>query len=186
MCAFVPGFFKYINETEATVLSVLTFMPGMRVVVPSHERDFYVFQKLVYHDDTPGDPRVLVVVVVCSVVALALNRNLFVVSAFWTMTYIFLLRLPRLGFGATIALQLRVSPPPPGFRQEKKSFQTGGRMPRRSLPHQSTNQPLATSPPARPLCSASGRWMSSHGCLWCKCPTSAHPPYWPTSTAGTT
>ena len=45
MCAFVPGFFKYINETEATVLSVLTFMPGMRVVVPAHERDFYAYQK---------------------------------------------------------------------------------------------------------------------------------------------
>lgn len=44
-CAFVPGYFKYINETEATVLSILTFMPGMRVVVPAHERDFYVYQR---------------------------------------------------------------------------------------------------------------------------------------------
>lgn len=45
MCAYVPGYFKHINETEATVLSVLTFMPGMQVVVPSHQRDFYVFER---------------------------------------------------------------------------------------------------------------------------------------------
>lgn len=45
MCAFVSGYFKFIAETEVTVLSILTFMPGMKVVVATHPGDFYVYQK---------------------------------------------------------------------------------------------------------------------------------------------
>lgn len=45
MCAFIPGYFQFIAETEVTIKSVVHFMPGMRVVVAVHLSDFPVYQK---------------------------------------------------------------------------------------------------------------------------------------------
>ena len=47
MCAFVPGYFKFIAETEVTVQSILQFMRGMRVVVAVHPTDIFVYQRFV-------------------------------------------------------------------------------------------------------------------------------------------
>ena len=45
MCAFIPGYFQFIAETEVSIQSVVHFMPGMRVVVAVHLNDFSVYQK---------------------------------------------------------------------------------------------------------------------------------------------
>ena len=45
LCAFLPGYFQFIAETEVTIRSVVHFMPGMRVVVAVHPTDFPVYQK---------------------------------------------------------------------------------------------------------------------------------------------
>lgn len=47
MCAFVPGYFQFIAETEVTVQSIIQFMRGMRVVVAVHPTDLYVYQRCV-------------------------------------------------------------------------------------------------------------------------------------------
>lgn len=45
LCAFVPGYFQFIAETEATVQSVVHFMRGMRIRVAVHPHEFYVYNK---------------------------------------------------------------------------------------------------------------------------------------------
>lgn len=47
MCAFIPGYFKFIAETEVTVQSIIQFMRGMRVIVAVHPTDIFVYQKCV-------------------------------------------------------------------------------------------------------------------------------------------
>ncbi|CAM9634328.1 unnamed protein product, partial [Scytosiphon promiscuus] len=45
ICAFIPGYFKFISETRVSVESIATFMPGMRVVVAVHPSDSHVYRK---------------------------------------------------------------------------------------------------------------------------------------------
>lgn len=45
LCAFVPGYFQFGRETQVSVRSIVHFMPGMRVVVPTHPNHFYAFNK---------------------------------------------------------------------------------------------------------------------------------------------
>lgn len=45
MCAFMPGYAVHLAETTVSVLSVLRFMPGMRVVVSAHPSDFDEYRR---------------------------------------------------------------------------------------------------------------------------------------------
>lgn len=45
LCAFMPGYFEFLGESELTVLSVLHFMPGIQMVIPTSFMDFHVFNK---------------------------------------------------------------------------------------------------------------------------------------------
>ncbi|CAM9279034.1 unnamed protein product, partial [Ectocarpus sp. 12 AP-2014] len=45
MCVFLRGYFDLLAETRLSVSSVLEFMPGMRVAVATHPRDFQVFNR---------------------------------------------------------------------------------------------------------------------------------------------
>lgn len=45
LCAFVSSGAEVIGETDATVRSVLTFMPGVRVAIAVSEKDFFLFQR---------------------------------------------------------------------------------------------------------------------------------------------
>lgn len=45
ICAFLPGHFRFIQETIVSVKSIVHFMPGMRTVVAVHPNHFYAFNK---------------------------------------------------------------------------------------------------------------------------------------------
>ena len=45
LCAFVSSSAELIGETDATVRSVLTFMPGMRTAIAVSDKDFHLFDR---------------------------------------------------------------------------------------------------------------------------------------------
>eukprot|EP00903_Cladosiphon_okamuranus_P008190 g7887.t1 len=45
MCAFMVGYFEFLEETTVGVSSVLHFMPGMRVGIATHPTDYDVFNR---------------------------------------------------------------------------------------------------------------------------------------------
>lgn len=45
MCAFLQGYFEFLAETRVSVASILDFMPGMRVAIATHPRDFHAYQR---------------------------------------------------------------------------------------------------------------------------------------------
>ena len=45
LCAFVSSSVQVIGETDATVRSVLAFMPGMRIAIAVVEKDFHLFHR---------------------------------------------------------------------------------------------------------------------------------------------
>ncbi|CAM9281756.1 unnamed protein product [Ectocarpus fasciculatus] len=49
MCVFLRGYFDLLAEARLSVSSVLHFMPGLRVAVATHPRDFQVFNRTLGH-----------------------------------------------------------------------------------------------------------------------------------------
>ncbi|CAM9423519.1 unnamed protein product, partial [Hapterophycus canaliculatus] len=49
MCAFLRGYFEFLAETEVAVSSILQLMPGMRVGIATHPRDYHVFNRTIGH-----------------------------------------------------------------------------------------------------------------------------------------
>lgn len=47
ICHFIPGYFEFFHETRLAVATILTFMPGVRVVVATHPMDYHVFYRSV-------------------------------------------------------------------------------------------------------------------------------------------
>lgn len=45
ICAFIPGYFEFLPETDITVSSIVQFMPGMRIVIATHPMDFHVYNR---------------------------------------------------------------------------------------------------------------------------------------------
>ena len=45
ICVFLPGFFEFFHETNATIASIRKFMPGVRVTIATHPTDFHVFSR---------------------------------------------------------------------------------------------------------------------------------------------
>lgn len=45
LCAFISSSAQVIGETDASVRSVLTFMPGMRTAIAVSEKDFHLFDR---------------------------------------------------------------------------------------------------------------------------------------------
>ncbi|CAM9442866.1 unnamed protein product [Ectocarpus sp. 4 AP-2014] len=45
MCAFLQGYFELLAETRVSVDSILDFMPGMRVAIATHPRDFHAYHR---------------------------------------------------------------------------------------------------------------------------------------------
>lgn len=45
LCAFVPGYFEYLSETNLTVRSIQRFMPGMKVAIATAALDFHVYNR---------------------------------------------------------------------------------------------------------------------------------------------
>lgn len=45
LCAFVSSSAQVIGDTDATVRSVLTFMPGMRTAIAVSDNDFHIFDR---------------------------------------------------------------------------------------------------------------------------------------------
>lgn len=47
ICHFIPGYFEFFHEARLAVASILTFMPGVRVVIATHPMDYHVFDRSV-------------------------------------------------------------------------------------------------------------------------------------------
>lgn len=47
ICLFIPGYFEFFHEARLAVESVLTFMPGVRIVIATHPMDYHVFYRSV-------------------------------------------------------------------------------------------------------------------------------------------
>lgn len=45
ICAFMRGYFEFLTETNASVASILEFMPGVRVGIAAGPRDFHVYNR---------------------------------------------------------------------------------------------------------------------------------------------
>lgn len=45
LCIFMPGYFEFLGETSVLTYSVLYFMPGARVMIPTSSLDFHVFNR---------------------------------------------------------------------------------------------------------------------------------------------
>lgn len=45
LCAFLPGYFEFLGESNLTVRSIQHFMPGMRVAVATSTLDFHVYNR---------------------------------------------------------------------------------------------------------------------------------------------
>ncbi|CAM9820997.1 unnamed protein product [Ectocarpus fasciculatus] len=45
MCAFLQGYFELLAETRVSVASILDLMPGMRVAIATHPRDFHAYYR---------------------------------------------------------------------------------------------------------------------------------------------
>lgn len=45
ICAFMRGYFEFLPEINASVSSVIDFMPGVRVGIATGHRDFHVFNR---------------------------------------------------------------------------------------------------------------------------------------------
>lgn len=45
ICAFLPGYFEFLAECRLSVVSILHFMPGIPVVVPTSQLDFHAFNR---------------------------------------------------------------------------------------------------------------------------------------------
>eukprot|EP00903_Cladosiphon_okamuranus_P017930 g16498.t1 len=49
LCAFMVGYFEFLPEASAAVSSVTHFMPGMKIGIATHPRDFHVYNRAVGH-----------------------------------------------------------------------------------------------------------------------------------------
>ena len=45
ICVFIPGYFAFFHETKLAVETVLSFMPGVKVVIPTHPMEHHAFRR---------------------------------------------------------------------------------------------------------------------------------------------
>lgn len=45
LCAFLPGYLEFFQETKLTASSILHFMPGMRIAIATNPFNFHVYNR---------------------------------------------------------------------------------------------------------------------------------------------